>query len=445
MAIGCGGRIPQKRPQRFARQPRARRHPAQVDQRRIKVDQADRGGADHPARQGRGRALLRRRHDQRHPRGTLPAGPLAPVLLLAKVPAVIPPQDDHGIAGGRALVDRRQQLADLGVDEGDAGQIGGHGGLPLAVLHDGGVGSCGDGIAGPAATRVTQVIQIVGPDRGQLDVEAGIEIEILPRGEERDVRTVETHGEEPRLRGRLRLLADPLHGPVGDLAVAHVGVLDVERSPIERFPVGRVRGAVARHPVEREHDGAALEHRVVLRIGRALGGQFRSRVGGRFGSEGAPALLRVELRLVRARPLLVEEFSGAEGAVAGLLEMLGQQHQVGPRRADGRPVVGEHAGLEGLEAAEHRGPRGIAERGGAVGVGEGDPTPGEAVEVGRLDLRMAPQRPDPVIEVVDRDEEDIGGRGPGRRGGVGITGDGQQEQGGGGAPPDGERHGEVAR
>lgn len=49
------------------------------------------------------------------------------------------------------------------------------------------------------------------------------------------------------------------------------------------------------------------------------------------------------------------------------------------------------------------------QRGGlAVGVGEGGAAFGEAVEVGGFHLRVAAEGGDPVVEVVDGDEEDVG-------------------------------------
>ena len=148
----------------------------------------------------------------------------------------------------------------------------------------------------------------------------------------------------------------------------------------------------------------------MLRIIGALGGQFLSGVVGRGGCEGTPALFRVELCFAQAGAFLVQEFSGRIGAIAGLLKVLRDQNEVGPRGADGFLVIGEHAGLKRLVAAEDCGAGRIAEGCGAVGVGKGDTTLGEAVDVWRLDLRMAAQRPDPVVEVVDGDEEDVGPR-----------------------------------
>ena len=64
------------------------------------------------------------------------------------------------------------------------------------------------------------------------------------------------------------------------------------------------------------------------------------------------------------------------------------------RRA--RPLAGHEGGA-----------RRIADGRGAVGVGEGDAAGREAVEVGRFDLLLT-QIVNPVVQIVDRDEEDVG-------------------------------------
>ena len=51
---------------------------------------------------------------------------------------------------------------------------------------------------------------------------------------------------------------------------------------------------------------------------------------------------------------------------------------------------------------------GIAAGGRAVVAGEGDRLLGKAVEVGRDGLGVSAERLDPIVEVVDGDEEDVG-------------------------------------
>jgi hypothetical protein len=45
-----------------------------------------------------------------------------------------------------------------------------------------------------------------------------------------------------------------------------------------------------------------------------------------------------------------------------------------------------------------------------VSIREQDTTSCQPIHIGRLDLRMSTQAPDPVIEIVDGDEQDVGMR-----------------------------------
>src|SRR5207249_2070647 len=102
-------------------------------------------------------------------RGSLPAGPFAPVLLFTEMPAVVAPEDDERVVGIRARVERVEQLADLGVDEGDASEITEDGGLPLPVLDDGFVRAGGHRVEGPLAAGGTEVREVVVLYWRQLD------------------------------------------------------------------------------------------------------------------------------------------------------------------------------------------------------------------------------------------------------------------------------------
>src|SRR4029078_6198840 len=66
------------------------------------------------------------------------------------------------------------------------------------------------------------------------------------------------------------------------------------------------------------------------------------------------------------------------------------------------------AGRGGALAEEKAGPRRIAERGLAVGVGKGRPPPREAIEVWRLARWMSTEWSDPVVEIVNGDQQDVG-------------------------------------
>ena len=67
-----------------------------------KIEQADRLCTANVG----GTYSARRRDDQRHMRRTLPAGPLAPVLFLAKMPSMIAPQHHDGVVSIRTGFER---------------------------------------------------------------------------------------------------------------------------------------------------------------------------------------------------------------------------------------------------------------------------------------------------------------------------------------------------
>lgn len=118
------------------------------------------------------------------------------------------------------------------------------------------------------------------------------------------------------------------------------------------------------------------------------------------------------------------DFSAGVGVVAGGGEGL-REGDVILQFGDVADAGGEavDAGGRGAQAGEEAGARGVAERGLAVGVGEERAASGEAVDVRGLDLRMAAEAADPVVLVVDGEEEDVGARG----GGEGSDGVREQE------------------
>ena len=117
---GGAGRVGEQGDEALAVEVRFRRQAAQVDQGGEEVEQADgplatASSLHLPDALAHGRG---RRHDeQRHAGRAFPAGPLAPVLLLSQVPAVVAPEDDRGRVAVRAAVQRVEEPADLGVDE----------------------------------------------------------------------------------------------------------------------------------------------------------------------------------------------------------------------------------------------------------------------------------------------------------------------------------------
>lgn len=151
--------------------------------------------------------------------------------------------------------------------------------------------------------------------------------------------------------------------------------------------------------------------------------------GGRSGSEGGGRAPFVGFAGASffGEPV-VEDFAADEGAVAGVVEELrpgaegAEFFQVAER---GTEAV--DAGAGGTEAEEETGAAGIAERCLAVGVGEGGPLAGELIDVGRFGEGMTAERTDPVVEVIDADDEDVGTRGG--IGGIRLSEGHQHEQG----------------
>lgn len=79
-----------------------------------------------------------------------------------------------------------------------------------------------------------------------------------------------------------------------------------------------------------------------------------------------------------------------------------------PSRTVSPEEVAVNSGFNGMHPGHHGDAGRMTGWGGAVGVGKGDRLPGEAIEVGRDDSGMLGEGRDVVVEVVDRDEEDMG-------------------------------------
>ena len=247
------------------------------------------------------------------------------------------------------------------VGEVDAGQIGRHGAPPLprrghqlVVLQT--------ALRGRGLRHVVEVVREI---RRQLDLGLGELVEVLLRRVERQVRAIEAAGQEegPRVISR-----QVLGRPVGELGVGRLFVVDVERAPVEAAAVELVQG-VAGGPQK-----AAEAVVVVPRGGFVLA--------------------------------LVKRLAAADRFVAVLHEVLrqgdGQWHGVAPDV----PVV-VAAGGGGAPAGHQTRPGGVAGGGLAVGPPERDAAPGERVDVRRERLRVTVEDADPVVQIVDRDDEDI--------------------------------------
>ena len=176
--------------------------------------------------------------------------------------------------------------------------------------------------------------------------------------------------------------------PGGDLTVAHGAVVGKNRRPVDPYGQGVT---VGREIVGPDLVGdLPLQRRIV---GIPGGGVVVAVIGP--GVEGAG----------------VEQLAGAEGCVAGILEMPGQRTNV-LEDFHGAPVrlVHVNAGRRGTQAGHQSRPGRIAQDGGRMRVGKHHAPLGEAVHVGCNRLRMPVERSDPVVQVVDGNEEDVGRR-----------------------------------
>ena len=212
-------------------------------------------------------------------------------------------------------------------------------------------------------------------------------LEIFLWHEPRFVRPVDAAGEEERLCVLpLELFADPFcHQPVAaELLVGHV-----ERGPV-RLDI--LPGTAA---------GQA--HRALRRMKRAGEG-----IVGRLVREIVVPRLGIDD--------VVQHLSRAGGAVAVTREVARQQFRPRHDLAHLLRVLIEPRAMR-RQAAEDGRARRIARGRGAIGVAEQHAARGETVQIRRLRLRMPAEAADPVVEVVERNEEHVGlllGRGGGR-------------------------------
>lgn len=128
---------------------------------------------------------------------------------------------------------------------------------------------------------------------------------------------------------------------------------------------------------------------------------------GGTGSSGAEV---VELLVAGfAAVVAVVDFSGGVGGVAVLFKVLGEGGEVF-EFIDLTEPGAESVDPGGVRAEAHHeaGAGGIAEGGLAVGVEENGALGGELVDVGSFGIGMSAEAADPVVLIIDRDEEDVG-------------------------------------
>ena len=387
IAAGVGGQrgkppvrrgIPEQRNQAVALVALFGRQTAHLEHRRIKVDQPDRLGAKLPRFTELLALRLGRDDDERHPRRFLPQAVLAHAILFTEMVAVIAEQNDDGIAAMRPLVQGVEYAADLMVNEGHASQVGldAFAKLLVAVLPQEGEPRVLWQFMN-AAADLGDVEQIVVADRRQHHVIQGKKVEPLLGDVERDVRPNKTNGEEKRL---LALPGEAFHGPVGRLVVAHVVVLLGKGTPVGLGACPRHVGQMVVETPPAGRLGAGAVELAAIGIKGQLG---RIPVGDLADRQRPVTMIGEAMR----NHLAVEEsLVLLHGLARGLL-------------VDTRDM-GIVTGKEGR-------PGRPADRPLAMGVDEQGAPLGQAVDVRGAGLRMPIETADPIVEIIDDDEEHV--------------------------------------
>jgi hypothetical protein len=216
-----------------------------------------------------------------------------------------------------------------------------------------------------------------GAHRREDAVIVGVEVEPRLAHIARDVGQKKTDAEKKRLVARQS--GELLAGPVGDFPIALVLIAVGKRAPI--------------------HEGIVA------------GGSGADEFGGRAGADATGVAHEVKLGRAKRGGQAVPDLTDGKGAVAVALKKLGQRRAVAPlgHRTD-RGFEPVDAGGAGSQAHEQTRARRVAEWGLCVGVEKGGAAAREGVEVRRLRERMAAERSDPVVQIIDEDEEDVGFR-----------------------------------
>ena len=164
---------------------------------------------------------------------------------------------------------------------------------------------------------------------------------------------------------------------------------------------------------------------------RRLG--IRTRVPEQKGTQFVHTLNGTAVAISRALIAVLENNQQADGSIVipevlrkdyGLLKHLGFVAPAGPTRAE-HVAVNARSNRVHSRHDGHAG--GVTDRGGTVGIGEIDRAPGKPFKVGSLDSRVVVEWGDVVVQVVDRDEENVRFA-LNRQGAQGQDCDGRQEE-----------------
>ena len=299
----------------------------------------------------------------------------------------------------RPVVQGIQHAADLVIHKGHAGQICLDAFAKLLVvvpLQEGELGVLRQFM--DAAANLRHVEQVVVADRRQLHGVQRKKVEPLLGDVERDVRPNKTDGQEERIPA---LPGEAFHGPVGRLVVAHVVVLLGKGTPVGLGACPRHVGQmVVKTPPAGRLGAGAVELSAV-----GIKGQLGRIPVGDLADRQRPVAVTGEG--VRNHLAVEEGLIPLHGLARGLLVNTGG--------------VGIAAGKEGRPGRPADWPL-------AVRVDEQRAALGQAVDVRRAGLRMPIETADPVVEIIDDDEEHV------------RLGQGE----GGGAQAERERDGKLA-
>ena len=296
------------------------------------------------------------------------------------MPAVIGPEHDDGVVGMAARFEGVQHPPDLAIDEGHRAEVRRDEVAPLVALFQELQARLGKlPMQVPAEPR--RVVAVVSTHRRQDDFVRRVHVVPLLGYVARHVRQEEPHGQKERLLPRTaERPLELLDRPARDRPVPFVLVLVRERAPVDQ---GVILRCVHEFLLGSRPDAGRRAQRLEF--------------AGAFSPSVAPVI----------------DFAGAVGGVSVALEVLRQRLEIlegidfpEPRSQSVDPRVRR-------TATEHQARAGrIAEGSLSMGVVERGAPRGQPVHVRRHHLGMTVQRADPVIEVVDRDEEDVrwGGR-----------------------------------
>ena len=294
--------------------------------------------------------------------------------MLAKVVAVVRKENDDCVVSELESVKRVEQFADAGVHQRNRRIVGlndfpalGQG--QLALVHP--VGERGG----------RDVVAVAGLLHHGIDLVERIQVGVVRRGDVRGVRPEEAHRQKERLASFVRVVfLDQPYRLERALAVGVILVAALDDAPTQRATIFSL--------LQR---GDRLE----------LGAVDADWVG--YGVPRCRIVLAVGADL--KRHAVVINLADAGGEVAVVHEMLRQSSNAWVAFAE-VTGVGEHAGLLWIQAGHERGTAWIANGVLAVGAVKTHAAPGQAVDVRRLDERVAVAAK-VVVEVVHGDKKDI--------------------------------------